>query len=180
MTAIATLVDPLKRELAVPGTFADTFPSTFTKDLIGTLADAFAQARLDRFFPDVTLDISSSDPVNWATTPDLSDAGGALIVIYAAMRVLRAKLRSGPTSSTYKAGPVEASQSQSATLLKAELDYLVQRQNDLIAMAKATARVCSASQVDGYLARLDPCGTGVAALPYYPSVGGFFPYEYWA
>jgi hypothetical protein len=173
MTALATLVPALKRELAVPGTFDTVFPNTGTKDLIGTLADAFAQCQLDRFFPDVVLDTTNPDATQWATTPDLSTAGGALIVIYAAMRTLRANLRTLSTSSTYKAGPVEASQSQSATLLRAELDYLVQRQKDLIAAGTRGARTCSASQVDGYLAR-------VVSVPatYNGNVGGFFPYEY--
>lgn len=173
MTALVTLVPALKRELAVPGTFDTVFPDTGTNDLIGTLADAFSQCRLDAFFKDVTLDITNADPKVWATTPDLSDAGGALIVIYAAMRVLRASLRSTSTSSTYKAGSVEASTSQSATLLRSELDYLVQRQKDLIAAGTRGARTCSASVVDGYLARI-----GDTCLPAYSSIGGFFAYEY--
>jgi len=177
MTALSTLVPALQRELAVPGTFDDVYPDTGTKDLVGSLADAFSQCRLDGFFKDVALDIT--DPLTapaydeWTTTPDLSDAGGALIVIYAAMRTLRATLRTMTTSSTYKAGSVEASQSQSATLLKGELDYLVQRQKDLIAAGTRGARTCSAVQVDGYLARLHGCGPSR-----YYSVGGFFPYEY--
>ena len=171
MTALVTLVPALQRELAVPGTFATVFPSTGKKDLVGTLADAFAECQLDQFFPDTVLDTTDDDYNQWATTPDLSAAGGALIVIYAAMRTLRANFRTLTTSSTYKAGSVEASQSQSATLLKAELDYLVNRKNDLIAAGTA-ARTCSVSQVDGYLARIGGCG------PAYVSVGGFYPYEY--
>jgi hypothetical protein len=174
MTAIATLVPALKRELAVPGTFDDVFPSTGTKDLVGTLADAFSQCRLDGFFSDMVLDTSNADFNLWATTPNLSDAGGALIVIYAAMRTLRAKLRSSSTSSTYKAGSVEASQSTAVSILRGELDYLVQRQKDLIAVGTRAARTCTAVQVDGYFNRLG-CSGGVG---YAPALGGFFPYEY--
>jgi hypothetical protein len=176
MTALSTLVPALQRELAVPGTFADVYPNTGKKDLVGSLADAFAQCRLDGFFKDVALDITTPleqpDYDQWVTTPDLSDAGGALIVIYAAMRTLRATLRTMTTSSTYKAGSVEASQSTSATVLRAEMDYLVQRQKDLIEAGTRGARTCSAVQVDGYLARLH------YGQPSYYSVGGFFPYEY--
>ncbi len=176
MTALVTLVPALKRELAVPGTFDDTYPATSTTDLIGSLADGFAESQLDGFFKDTVLD--TTEPLSgandqWVTVPDLSAAGGALIVIYAAMRILRADLRSTSTSSTYKAGSVEASQSQSATLLRAELDYLVQRKQDLIAAGTAAARTCTSSQVDGYFARL-----GCAPIPYRGTLGGFFPYEY--
>lgn len=171
MTALETLVPALQRELAVPGTFATAFPDTLVDDLIGSLADAFAQCRLDGFFPALTLDTSDPDPTVWATDPDLSDAGGALIVIYAATSILRAKLRTVLTSTTYKAGSVEASQAQSATLLRAELEYLAGRQKDLIAAGVTNARTCSADQVDGYLARLS-CWPAVGYS------GGFFPYEY--
>jgi hypothetical protein len=153
MTALSTLVPALQRELAVPGTFADVYPNTGKKDLVGSLADAFAQCRLDGFFKDVALDITTPleqpDYDQWVTT-----------------------LRSMTTSSTYKAGSVEASQSTSATVLRAEMDYLVQRQKDLIEAGTRGARTCSAVQVDGYLARLH------YGQPSYYSVGGFFPYEY--
>ena len=44
MTFLATLVSGLKRQVAVPGVFATSFPNTLDSDLVGSFADAFAQA----------------------------------------------------------------------------------------------------------------------------------------
>jgi len=178
MTVLNALVPALKREVAVPGTFDDVFPDTGRSDLIGSLADGFSQAKLEGgWFGDVVLDITDPDNTVWATTPDLSDAGGALVVIYSASQILHSLLRNAGQGSTakarYKAGPVEyeTEAGVSATVLRAELDYLTERKQALIAQGTTGARTCSARQVDGYLAR-------VACGPVYPNVGGFFPYEY--
>lgn len=174
MTVLNTLVPALKREVAVPGTFDDVFPQTGTNDLIGSLADGFSQAKLEGgWFPNVVLDTSSLDKTEWFTDPDLSDAGGALVVIYASIQILHSLLRlqGASTTATYKAGSVEYSTQASATILRAEIDYLTERKNALIAQGTTGAVTCSARQVDGYLAR-------VACSPAIPYVGGFFPYEY--
>lgn len=183
MTALSSLVPALQSELAVPGTFGDVFPNTGTNDLILSLANAYSMAKIDGFFGDMTLD--SSDPLkaNWTITPDFSESGGAITVIYAAMAIIRAQLRVLPTSSTYKAGSVEYSTSQAASILKDELDYLQQRQKDIVAAGRRVARTCSATVVDGYLARA-LVGSYVGTSPLYDAGpgsawwGGFFPYEY--
>lgn len=183
MTVLNALVDALKREVAVPGTFDATFPNTGRSDLIGTLADAFSQAKLEGgWFGDVVLNTDSTDKTQWSTVPDLSDAGGALIVIYAASRMLRSLLRTAGISGTqrYKAGSVEYETSSSATVIRAELDFLTSRLTDLIAQGTRGARTCSARQVDAYLGQLsgpyvDPEDWRVTGM-----IGGFFPYEYLA
>ena len=172
MTAMSTLVPALKRELAVPGTFPETFPSTTDEDLTQSLADGFAEAQLYGFFPDLTL-TSSTDPVSnevdWETSQELSGSGAALVVIFTSMRFIRASLRGILTSERYKAGPAEFEIQRSANLLRDELAFLKSRLDDLINGAKAAARAASTVMVfDGYLAR----GGDIT------DTGGLYVYEY--
>lgn len=169
MTAISTLVEPLKRELAIPGTFAGLFPDTTDLQLIAALADGFAEAQLWGFFPDTALVFDEPND-EWDSTPDLSLAGGALVVIYTSMRFIRSQIRNLTTEERYKAGPVEFETKRAASTLKAELDYLQSRLDGLIANAKEKARMSAgmATVFDNYIAR-----GGLAT-----AVGGFYGHEY--
>jgi hypothetical protein len=100
MTALATLVEPLKRELAVPGTFDTIFPDTDDTALEGSLADGFGEAQLRGFFP--TFELTEDDGA-YETTEDLTAAGAALVLIFTSMRIIRAQLRALTSSETYKA-----------------------------------------------------------------------------
>lgn len=162
MTLLSTLVDPLKRELAVPGTFASVFPSSTDADLTASLADGFAEAQLRGYFPTMTLAEAAGD---YETSEDLSLAGTALVVIFTSMRILRAQIRAMNTLERYKAGPAEFEIQHAATLLKGELDYLQGRLNHLISEAQASRRPL-AVQIDNYNARV------VASF-----YGGFYAYE---
>lgn len=170
MTALATLVEPLKRELAVPGLFADAFPSTVDDDLQASLADAFAEAQLYGFFPKMTLAETNAD---FETSDVLSAAGGALILIFAATRIIRSQLRTLATMEKYKAGPVEFEIQHAATVLTAELAYLKATLDDLIAQGRFAANSGArlATVFDNYVAR-----TSIQLLQ---SLGGspFYPYE---
>ena len=159
MTDLGTLVEALKRELAIPGIFEDVFPDTDDTALTEALKDGFAEAQLYGYFTTLTL---TGDE----TSEDLSLAGGALIILFTAMRTLRAQLRSLTMNERYKAGPVEYETSRSTNLLRDELKYMKERLDDLLANAR---RATSAVYVhDGYFAR-------VAA---YASSGAFFGYEW--
>lgn len=161
-TLSAELVDALKRELAVPGEFGETFPNTTDDDLNLVLADAFSEAQLDGFFGQVVL----SPDLN-TLTPDLSRPGGMLVVFYAAARVIRSQIRNTPTSSTYKAGPVEYAIQTGIGILKDELDRISQRKIDLLLAARRGAGVTYV--FDGYFARV--------GASYWSAIGGFYPYE---
>lgn len=164
MTAISDLVPALKRELAVPGTFADAFPSTRDVDLTDSLADGFSEAQLYGFFPDLALTEVDGE---WVTSQNLSGSGAALIVIFTSMRIIRANLRSLLTSERYKAGPAELELQRSANLLRDELKFLRDRLDALVANAKAAARP-PVAVFDNYLAR----GGGIT------QTGGLYVYEY--
>jgi hypothetical protein len=139
-TDLSTLVDSFKREVATPGTFATTYPSTSENDILGTLADGFAEAQLDGFFPTYTLDPDTSTVTNTAdadpTTNGLSLAGQALVVIYAGTRMIRAAFQASKATTRYKAGPVEYETSSSATVVVQLLRDLGDRKKAMIDLAR--------------------------------------------
>jgi hypothetical protein len=174
MTDLATLTEGLKRDLAVPGEFDATYPSTEDSDLLGTLGDAFAKAKLDGYFGTQTLDTSTG-----VVTPDLSAAGGALIAFYAAESVLISKIRATPSRTAYESAGSKYEKDFGVTVLVQELKMLQARRDQLIAQALRIARASQAiTMTDAYLARtlMPPWGYNFAALQM-GIAGGFFPYE---
>lgn len=162
MSDLADLVEPLKRELAVPGDFDTIFPNTDDQGLTDSLADGFSEAQLDGYFADYTLNLTT-----YLTTPDYSPAGGSLITIYAGMRIIRAQLRALNLSEKYQAGPTSYEIERSSTLLREELKYLISRKDALIAQAKASVRGTD-TVFDSYFTR-SATNWGVQ--------NGFFPAE---
>jgi len=159
MTDLSTLVEPLKRELAVPGTYDDVFPDTDDTALLGSLMDGFSEAQLQGFFQDVTL-------TGGETSKDLSLAGGALVILFAAMRIIRAQMRAMTMNSTYKAGPVEVNTQRSANLLRDELAYIRTRIDDLVSQARRSGRTTYV--LDNYISRMFASSRW----------GAFYGYEY--
>ena len=171
---LSELVEPLKREIAVPGTFATTFPDTSDDDLAATLADAFGAGQLNGYFGGQTLTVDP-DLGTYVVSPDLSAAGAALVVIYAGMRIIRSQLRGINTMARYKAGPVEYETQQSATLLREELAYLRQRETDLLTVAQ---RATSIYVMDAYLHRAVVYSTDLLnSAGGWTALGGFHDYE---
>lgn len=159
MTDLGELVEPLKRELAVPGEFATLFPNTNDDDLAAVLADGFSQAQLDGYFGKLQLDLATN-----VVDPELSLAGGALVVLYGASQVIRAQLRAMNVNARYKAGPVEYETNKSAVLLREELKYLIDRRKELVDQARSSGR--HVYVIDNYVARMR------TAL-----MGGFYAHE---
>ena len=136
MSDLADLVEPLKREVAVPGRFDADFPDTLDSDLEATLIDAFWESKLDGFFggaygggtdqSGVTVDDTG------ITTPDISGAAGALVTIYAGVRILRNALRNTATHFRAESSGQVFERDQSAGLLKGLLDALEQRKRQLL------------------------------------------------
>lgn len=163
MSAVADLVEAFKREVAIPGAFSQDFPLTSDDDIEESLKDAFANAQLDGFFAK-----SELDPATGVITPDISLAAGALVVIYAGIRLTRQQLRAMKTASRYKAGPTEYEVEMSASAIKEDLAQLERRRKELVSQALRAGRgVGSTFVLDAYLAR--------AGGPSF--YGGFFPNE---
>lgn len=163
MTALASLVEPLKRELAVPGVFDDAFPDTDDTALAASLADGFSEAQLFGYFNDMTLGTAP----DFETSEELSAAGGALVLLFTSMRILRAQMRALLTVERYKAGAAEYEIQRSANLLRDELKYLQTRLDGLIVTAQRAARGArSAVVIDNYWARQTDM------------LGGFYAHEF--
>ncbi len=160
-TDLNDLVEPFKREVAVPGTFADTYPSTTDEMLAASLADAFGQAQLDGWFGSYLV-----DPQAYTVDPELSAPAQALVVVYAGMRLIRARIMELTTSTRYKAGPVEYETARSAAVLKDLLAGLTSRRDQLLTLA--TRASTSTYTLDAYPARASSLNS------LYPGVFGVF------
>ncbi|HVH54529.1 MAG TPA: hypothetical protein VNA32_10425, partial [Actinomycetota bacterium] len=148
-TDLTTLVEALKRELAVPGEFDTVFPNTSDDDLAAALADAVAEAQLDGFFGGNTV-----DPAALTVTPALSSGAMALVVIYAGIRSIRSQLRNMKTHVKYEAAGVSYETETAASVLTQELKDFRDRKDNLLALILRQSRAGSAVQVmDGYLIR---------------------------
>lgn len=135
MTALATQLDTLRRWVATPGTFATAFPDATDADLIGLLADGFAEAQLDGQFKGYSVDTAGE-----VTTPDGADmAPGdlALVSLYAAIRLVRAQLLNRVTHRRYVgAGGVTFEEDYSVNMLRDVLaGLLAQKERVLEAIA---------------------------------------------
>ena len=168
-TDLSELVEPLKRELAVPGEFGTVFPNTSDDDLTGKLMDAFAQAQLYGFFGSQTLDLNAN-----SVTPGISSGGGALVILYAAEGVIRAQLRNLKTHFKVESAGSSYEVEQAASVLKAELDALKERRADLVAMITRQVRAGRSVYVsDAYITR----AFGYYPLGYFGELGSFYGYE---
>lgn len=148
-TDLSDLVEPLKRELAVPGEFVATFPNTADDDLVGTLQDGFAKAQLDGFFGTQTVDLSTG-----TVTPGLSSGGQALVLMYSAEGVIRAQIRNLKTRTNYESAGSQYEVERAASVLVESLKDLTDRKQRLLDLMLRLARAGQACYVtDAYLLR---------------------------
>lgn len=148
MSDLADLVDSLKREVAVPGTFASQFPETTDDDLALSLLDAFAQAQLDGFLGSALAD---DDGI---VTPDLSRGAAALIVVYAGIRLLTVDLLNRKSHVRYEANGAVFEQDQGPSALVEALRGLRTKKDALIAAAQQASRAqIGTTVVDGYFVK---------------------------
>lgn len=115
------LVPQLKRSLSTPG--GDEFPDALNSEWVGSLADAFMDAKMYGFFDNWRLDNDGEivEPLS-TSGDDLSDIQQRLVVVYASMNVLLTKLANLNTMTKYQAGPALTETQKSSQLLKAVLD----------------------------------------------------------
>ena len=135
-TLVSDLRASLRREINVPG-FPQLADITNT-ELDGYISDGFWEVRLLGMLEEYTL----TDGTEFATPPGsviklIADDGNfppqyqMLVVIDAGLRLIRLKALDLAQSLTAKAGPVEYQRQISATVLRAILDSLEQRLNEL-------------------------------------------------
>ena len=148
-TDLNDLTAPLKREVAVPGTFATVYPNTSDGDLVGSLMDAFGRAQIDGFFLTQTLDVDLE-----TVDPDLSPAGQQVVVLYAAESILRSQIMSLKQRVLYEAGPVKYETENSASVLSAILKDLTARRMAMLNQAALVRRGVTFGMQDMYADRV--------------------------
>lgn len=161
MSNLDVLIEPLKRELAVPGTYDTYFPNTDDTNLLDSLMDAFSECQLDGYFSTYSLDLETA-----VVTPDMSAAGGSLVLLYAGMRIIRAKIRELNLVERYQAGSAEYEVQRSSTLLKEELRYLEKRRDELVQASRVGSVLTTV--FDNYFTR---------SATDWTTVGGLYPAE---
>ena len=143
----------------MPGTFDAAFPSTDEDELLFTLLDAFAEAQFDGWFPEATAtDVG-------IVTPDLTRGQGALVVLYASVRILQAEIRNRKTHTRYEAGPAVFEQDQSANVLTQLLKDLQARKQEMTKWARQGASADAFLMADLYVAKAYGT-TGYVSWPY--------------
>ena len=159
MSELADLVRPLQRAVAPPGRFRELYSSATSGDMEGYLADAFAEAKLYGFFSDLTLNVELA-----TVTPDLSTEGQALVVLFAANRVLENTLSNTPTHTRYEAPGVVAERDFGSQMLSERLKDIRTRKEYVLAMLHEASRgVVDTVVVDAYAVRaLTDYGRGFA------------------
>lgn len=149
---LVELVPSLKRAVAVPGTFESLFPETTNTDLVASLLDGFSEAQLDGWFAEVSATNAG------LMTPTLDRSQGALIVLYAATRLLVSEIRNRKTHRRYEASGNVFEEDQSANTLVQLLKDLQARKKQLIAQATKLGGASGFVMGDAYLARLTGAG----------------------
>ena len=119
---LSDFVPSLLREVNPPG--ENILATTSDDDLVGYLADAFWEARLDGLLDGWSCDEDGIVTPASAGGADLPREGVGIVVLYAGIKLLRNRVLGTNTMYRAKAGSVEFEQQNSATLLVEMLKQL--------------------------------------------------------
>lgn len=145
-TDLAIYTDSVRSILARPGTFSDLFPETTDDHLIAVLADGLAEAHLEG----VLLDRLADD--NYLVREPLTSGQGALLVLYAGLRLIRAELFNRVTSYKYVAGPVSSEGTYATNILRDIMKALQTQKDAVTTLILAGSTVTSAFlMADSYI-----------------------------
>jgi len=145
-TALDDLVEALKREVSIPGRFEVDYPSVTNNDIVGLLGDGFSEAQLNGLFQRSSLDVDAGE-----ITPDLSQAGALVVVLFAALRMTRQSLSASSASVSYKAGPVSMQEQKYSNVLTTVMRSLQDRLDRILRQAGSGSVLPFV--LDGYHAR---------------------------
>lgn len=107
----------MKRAMASPGQFDETWPGLATADLAQYVADGYSWARLEGWFSTTAL-----DPDSLEVLPDLTRDQLVICAAYASKAILAQRLVDLQQGVHYKAGPVEYSTTGQSNVLTALLN----------------------------------------------------------
>lgn len=138
-TSAIDLVPMLQREVNPPG--AENFPDASAGQLMGYIADAFWDVRLAGIFSSYkivlgqfltpTLDENIPYITDADETGDFPEENWMMVIVFAGLRLIRLRILNLAINFRAKAGPVEFEQQASATTLRAVLDSLQRRVQEL-------------------------------------------------
>lgn len=173
MSNLADAVEALKRYVAVPGTFATVFTETTDDDLAGSLLDGFAECQLDGFFVRPAV-VATDDGV---ITPDLSRGQTALVVLYAATRIISTQLLNLKNRTRYEAKGLIAESEQSASILVALLKDLTARKALIVLRQTLAGASAAFTMADGYFVKAVGVNGYSDAIFYGPDVDRAYDYH---
>lgn len=150
VTDLADLSDSLKRAVAPLGDFASVFATATDDDVTGALMDGFAEAQLDGWFTQYWGGQKDLDVTTGVVTPDLSNAQGALVVIYAAFRLTTARLLNLKNRVKYSARGADYETEQASNVLTTLLKQFADRKQALYQKALYSGANAAFSMADGY------------------------------
>ncbi len=136
-TSTADIYPSLSREVNVPG--FELFPDLTIADGLGYIADGFWEARLEGMLAAYTIKDGTAltppqaagDFITNDAEDDFPDDLQMLVVILAGMRLLRRRIFGLAQRLSVKSGPVEYEAESSATVIRAVLDGLTDRLDQL-------------------------------------------------
>jgi hypothetical protein len=126
---VTDLVPYLKASVNPPGT--DLFPDALTSDWETNLSNGFWEATLDGVITGYTETEGIIEPLD-SDDDDLGRELQQLVVLYAAVTIVRNHLMNLKSSFRAKAGSVEYETGQSAQVLKSILDELIGRRTTIL------------------------------------------------
>jgi hypothetical protein len=130
LDSLNDLLPSLKNMVATPGTFATFFPNSTDDDVVLLLADGLAECQLYGMLKDLATD-SASD---MDTTRTFTNAEGALIVLFAAIRLIRAELFNRITSVHYEASGAIYETTQATNILRDIMAALTTQKDNVLAL----------------------------------------------
>lgn len=157
MTDLGEATTSLANTIARPGTFATLFSETTDNDLVDVLRDGFAECQMEGMFSDYT----DTDGV---IDPDLTNGETATVVLFAAVRLLRAELANRASHVRYEAGPVTFEEDRSAQVLRQVFDDMRAQKARMTNLLSETGNAGSVFLLaDAYVARTVEDGASVYA-----------------
>ncbi len=151
-------LDSLRFLVARPGMFASFYPETTEDMLLQVLIDGMAEAHLELLL----LDYESDE--DGLLTPDMSSGQVALVVLFAAIRFLRAELINRTTQVVYKAGSAHYETTQATNILRDILKGLLAQRDRVIQAAATSGAGAAFYMADQYLARIWESYSSVDAI----------------
>jgi hypothetical protein len=149
MEDLGDAVDSLRFLVARPGTFEDTYPETTEDMLLQILMDGLGEAHLEGLLMDYESDADG------LLTPELSSGQAATVVLFAAVRFMRAELFNRTTMNSYKAGSASYETTQATNILRDILKALDAQKLRVIATGAAAGAGAAFYMADQFLTRVN-------------------------